>query len=56
MALPAGGSMGGMTDTELSASITDAATLIYNSADDKWEDNNVFGVDRSALQLDGGTF
>ena len=23
---------------------------------DKWEDNNVFGVDRSALQLDGGTF
>ena len=56
MALPAGGSMGGMTDTDLSSSITDAATLIYNSADDKWEDNNVFGVDRTALQLDGGTF
>ncbi len=56
MALPAGGSMGGMTDTDLSATIGDAATLIYNSTDSKWEDNNVFGSDRTALQLDGGTF
>ena len=56
MALPAGGSMGGMTDTDLSASIGDAATLIYNDTAGKWEDNNVFGVDSSALQLDGGTF
>ena len=56
IALPAGGSMGGMTDTDLSATLTDAATLIYNSDDGNWEDNNVFGSDRTALQLDGGTF
>ena len=56
MALPAGGSMGGMTDTDLASSLTDAATLIYNSDAGNWEDNNVFGVDRTALQLDGGTF
>ena len=56
MALPAGGSLGGMTDTDLSATIGDAATLIYNGTADKWEDNNVFGSDSSALQLDGGTF
>ena len=56
MALPAGGSMGGMTDTDLASSLTDAATLIYNGTAEKWEDNNVFGVDSSALQLDGGTF
>ena len=56
MALPAGGSLGGMTDTDMSATIGDAATLIYNDTAGKWEDNNVFGVDSSALQLDGGTF
>ena len=56
IALPAGGSLGGMTDTDMSSTITDAATLIYNGTADKWEDNNVFGTDRTALQLDGGTF
>ena len=56
IALPAGGSMGGMTDTDLSATIGDAATLIYNGTAEKWEDNNVFGSNSAALQLDGGTF
>ena len=56
IALPAGGSLGGMTDTDMSSTITDAATLIYNGTADKWEDNNVFGVDSTALQLDVGTF
>ena len=35
MALPAGGSMGGMTDTDLASSLTEAATIINKSDTDK---------------------
>ena len=29
---------------------------MFNDSNDKWEDNNVFGNNRAALQIDGGTF
>ena len=51
----AGGTIASMEDTSISDA-EDAAILMFNSSNDKWEDNNVFGTNRSALQLDGGTF
>ena len=51
-----GGSIGSMSDTNIAVSPTDAAIIMYNTSNSKWEDNNVFGTSRSALQLDGGTF
>ena len=35
--------------------LTASSTLIADS-NSKWEDNNVFGTNRNALQVDGGTF
>ena len=35
--------------------LTASSTLIADS-NSKWEDNNVFGTNRNALKLDGGTF
>jgi len=51
-----GGSIGSMSDTNISVSPSDAAIIMFNDSNDKWEDNNVFGTDRTALRLDGGTF
>ena len=51
-----GGSIGSMSDTNIALSPTDAAIIMYNTSNSKWEDNNVFGTDRTALRLDGGTF
>ncbi len=51
-----GGAIGSMEDTNVSVSVDDAAILMYNDTNSKWEDNNVFGTNRSALRLDGGTF
>jgi len=51
-----GGSIGSMSDTNIALSPSDAAIIMYNNSNSKWEDNNVFGTDRTALRLDGGTF
>ncbi len=51
-----GGSIGSMSDTNISVSPSDASIVMYNTSNSKWEDNNVFGTDRTALRLDGGTF
>ena len=51
-----GGSIGSMSDTNIALSPSDAAIIMYNTSNSKWEDNNVFGTNRAALQLDGGTF
>ena len=51
-----GGSIGSMSDTNIALSPADAAIIMYNTSNSKWEDNNVFGTDRTALRLDGGTF
>ena len=51
-----GGSIGSMSDTNIAVSPSDAAIIMFNDSNDKWEDNNVFGTNRNALQLDGGTF
>ena len=51
-----GGSIGSMSDTNIALSPSDAAIVMYNTSNSKWEDNNVFGTDRTALRLDGGTF
>jgi len=51
-----GGSIGSMSDTNIALSPTDAAIIMYNTSNSKWEDNNVFGTDRTSLRLDGGTF
>ena len=45
-----------MSDTNIALNPTDAAIIMFNDSNDKWEDNNVFGTNRNALQLDGGTF
>ena len=44
------------TDTNIALSPADAAIIMYNTSNSKWEDNNVFGTDRTTLRLDGGTF
>ena len=51
-----GGAIGSMEDTNVSVGVEDAAILMYNDTSSKWEDNQVFGTNRSALQLDGGNF
>ena len=51
-----GGSIGSMSDTNIALSPSDASIIMYNTSNSKWEDNNVFGTDRTALRLDGGTF
>ena len=51
-----GGAIASMEDTNISINPTDAAIIMFNDSNDKWEDNNVFGSNRNALQLDGGTF
>ena len=51
-----GGAIASMEDTNISINPTDAAIIMFNDSNDKWEDNNVFGNNRNALQLDGGTF
>ena len=51
-----GGSIGSMSDTNIALSPSDAAIVMYNTSNSKWEDNNVFGTDRTSLRLDGGTF
>ena len=51
-----GGSIGSMSDTNIALNPTDAAIIMFNDSNDKWEDNNVFGNNRAALQIDGGTF
>jgi hypothetical protein len=51
-----GGSIGSMSDTNIAISPSDASIIMYNNSNSKWEDNNVFGTDRTALRLDGGTF
>ena len=51
-----GGSIGSMSDTNIALSPADAAIIMYNTSNSKWEDNNVFGTNRNALKLDGGTF
>ena len=51
-----GGSIGSMSDTNIALSPSDAAIIMFNDSNDKWEDNNVFGTNRNALQVDGGTF
>ena len=51
-----GGAIGSMEDTNVSVGVEDAAILMYNDTSSKWEDNQVFGTNRSALRLDGGTF
>ena len=45
-----------MSDTNIALSPDDAAIIMYNTSNSKWEDNNVFGTNRNALKLDGGTF
>ena len=51
-----GGAIASMEDTNIANNPTDAAIIMFNDSNDKWEDNNVFGSNRNALQLDGGTF
>ena len=51
-----GGSIASMADTNIALNPSDAAIIMFNDSNDKWEDNNVFGSNRNALQLDGGTF
>ena len=51
-----GGAIGSMEDTNVSVGVEDAAILMYNDTSSKWEDKQVFGTNRSALRLDGGTF
>ena len=51
-----GGSIASMADTNIALNPSDAAIIMFNDSNDKWEDNNVFGTNRNALQLDGGTF
>ena len=51
-----GGSIASMSDTNIALNPTDAAIIMFNDSNDRWEDNNVFGSNRNALQLDGGTF
>ena len=51
-----GGSIGSMSDTNIALSPSDASIIMYNTSNSKWEDNQVFGTDRNALRLDGGTF
>ena len=51
-----GGSIGSMSDTNIAVSPSDASIIMYNNSNSKWEDNQVFGTDRTALRLDGGTF
>ena len=51
-----GGSIGSMSDTNIAVSPSDASIIMYNNSNSKWEDNQVFGTNRAALQLDGGTF
>ena len=51
-----GGSIGSMSDTNIAISPSDASIIMYNTSNSKWEDNQVFGTNRAALQLDGGTF
>ena len=51
-----GGAIGSMEDTNVSVGVEDAAILMYNDTSSKWEDNQVFGTNRNALRLDGGTF
>ena len=51
-----GGSIGSMSDTNIALSPSDASIIMYNTSNSKWEDNQVFGTDRTALRLDGGTF
>ena len=51
-----GGSIGSMSDTNIALSPADAAIIMYNTSNSKWEDKNPFGTTLSALQLDGGTF
>ena len=51
-----GGSIGSMSDTNIALNPSDAAIIMFNDSNDKWEDNNVFGTNRAALQVDGGTF
>ena len=51
-----GGSIGSMSDTNIALSPDDAAIIMYNTSNSKWEDKNPFGTTLSALQLDGGTF
>ena len=52
----AGGTINGMADTDLSSTISDAAIIMYNDSNDKWEDKTPFGTNISALQVDGGNF
>ena len=49
-----GGAIGSMEDTNVSVDVDDAAILMFNDSNDKWEDKNPFGTSLSALQLDGG--
>jgi len=51
-----GGAIGSMEDTNVSVEVDDAAILMFNDSNDKWEDKNPFGTSLSALQLDGGNF
>ena len=51
-----GGAIASMEDTNLSINPADAAIIMFNDSNDKWEDKNPFGTNLSALQLDGGTF
>ena len=51
-----GGSIGSMSDTNIAVSPSDAAIIMFNDSNDKWEDKNPFGTSLSALRLDGGTF
>jgi hypothetical protein len=51
-----GGAIGSMEDTNVSVDVDDAAILMFNDSNDKWEDKNPFGTSLSALQLDGGNF
>ena len=51
-----GGAIGSMEDTNVSVDVDDAAILMYNDTNSKREDNQVFGTNRNALRLDGGTF
>ena len=48
-----GGSIGSMSDTNIALSPADAAIIMYNTSNSKWEDKNPFGTTLSALQLDG---
>ena len=43
-------------NTNIALNPSDAAIIMFNDSNDKWEDNNVFGTNRNELQVDGGTF